>query len=89
MAGYPAAKRSSLGFSALVLLIEGAIDTPTRGAIDTPTRGAIDTLTRGAIDTLLQRAIGTLIRSAIDIRNERALRNTYSVSTATTHESID
>jgi hypothetical protein len=81
MAGYPAAKRSSLGFSALVLLIEGAIDTPTRGAIDT--------LTRGAIDTLLQRAIGTLIRSAIDIRNERALRNTYSVSTATTHESID
>jgi hypothetical protein len=73
MAGYPAAKRSSLGFSALVLLIEGAIDTPTRGAID----------------TLLQRAIGTLIRSAIDIRNERALRNTYSVSTATTHESID
>jgi len=81
MAGYPAAKRSSLGFSALVLLIEGAIDTSTRGAIDT--------LTRGAIDTLLQRAIGTLIRSAIDIRNERALRNTYSVSTATTHESID
>ena len=73
MAGYPAAKRSSLGFSALVLLIEGAIDT----------------LTRGAIDTLLQRAIGTLILSAIDIRNERALRNTYSVSTATTHESID